>query len=218
MFTGIVKEIGRIVSHETGPDIVHLEIECPIIRPEIGEGDSIAIDGCDLTATSLTPTGFKCDATKETLSRTTLGALRVGSKVNLEPSLTPSTPISGHFVLGHIDGVGTVRSLHRTDDQAELVVSTPTELMRFIAEKGSIAVSGIGLTVVKVSGDSFSVWLIPYTLENTTLGEISPGTKVNLEVDVLARYVVRALEAGVGADDSGGNAITEEFLREHGFG
>jgi len=215
MFTGIVREIGRVEAAKRGADMVHLTIKCPTIRPGINEGDSIAIDGCDLTATSLTASGFRCDATKETLARTTLGDLNVGSKVNLEPSLTPSTPISGHFVLGHIDGVGTVRSLRRTGDQAELVVAPPHELMRFIAEKGSIAVSGVGLTVVGVTPDTFSCWLIPYTLEHTTLAEMQAGAKVNLEVDVLARYVVRALEAGVKVE---GKGITEEFLREHGFG
>jgi riboflavin synthase len=212
VFTGIVREIGRVVSVERATDLVRLDIECPTIRPGIGVGDSIAIDGCDLTATSLTPSGFRCDATKETLRRTTLGELKA---VNLEPSLTPSAPISGHFVLGHIDGVGEVRSLKRTGDQAEIVIAPPHELMRFIAEKGSIAVSGVGLTVVGVGGDSFSCWLIPYTLENTTLGSMRAGGRVNIEVDVIARYVVRALEAGVPARKEG---ITEEFLREHGFG
>ena len=105
MFTGIVREIGTVTGVERGADLVRLTITCPGIRPDIGEGDSIAIDGCDLTATSLTSDGFHCDATKETLKLTTLGDLEIGSIVNLEPSLTPSTPISGHFVLGHIDGV-----------------------------------------------------------------------------------------------------------------
>jgi riboflavin synthase len=196
-------------------DLVRFEIECPGIRPEINEGDSIAINGCDLTATSLTQNGFRCDATKETLSKTTLGEMKTGTRVNLEPSLTPSTPISGHFVLGHIDGVGTVRSFKRTGDQAELIIRPPDELMRFIASKGSITVDGAGLTVVNVTNDTFSIWVIPYTLDHTTLGDIRPGQDVNLEVDVLARYVVRALEAGVPAKQGG---LTEEFLKEHGFG
>jgi riboflavin synthase len=215
VFTGIVKEIGTVKSVSRGADMVHLEIDSPEIRPSIVEGDSIAIDGCDLTATVLTPSGFKCDATLETLKRTTLGDLQTGSKINLEPSLTPTTSISGHFVLGHIDGVGGVRSLKRTGDQAELIVSPPRELMRFIAQKGSITISGIGLTVVDVTSDTFSVWVIPYTLEHTTLGTLKPGSRVNLEVDVLARYVVRALEAGISPKSEG---ITEEFLKEHGFG
>lgn len=214
MFTGIVQEIGSVVSAGRGPEIVHFEIACPTIRPRIGVGDSVAIDGCDLTATSLTPAGFRCDATKETLSKTILGELAVGSRVNLELSLTPSTPISGHIVLGHIDGVGIVRSLKRTGDQAEIVVAPPRELMRFIAPKGSIAVSGVGLTVVDVTADAFSSWLIPYTLENTTLGLMRARSKVNVEVDILARYVVRALEAGVRLR---GEGVTEEFLKDHGF-
>ncbi len=215
MFTGIVREIGKVVSAKRGADLIHFEIECPAIRADLGLGDSIAIDGCDLTATELTSFGFKCDATKETLKRTTLGDLRAGSRVNLEPSLTPTTPISGHFVLGHIDGVGTIRSLKRNGDQAEIAVEPPKELMKFVADKGSITISGVGLTIVEVSGNRFSCWLIPYTLDNTTLGAMKAGSKVNLEVDVLARYVVRALEAGVAPR---GQGITEEFLKEHGFG
>ncbi len=221
MFTGIVREIGKITSIKRGADIIHFEIECPGIRENIGEGDSIAIDGCDLTATVLTPDGFKCDATKETLLRTTLGDLQTGSKINLEPSLTPSTPISGHFVLGHIDGVGIVRSLKRMGDQAEIIVSPPPDIMKFIAEKGSITIAGIGLTVVNVTSDSFSCWVIPYTLEHTTLGSIQSGAKINIEVDVLARYVIRALESGINTSQSEINTtqsgITEDFLKEHGF-
>jgi riboflavin synthase len=203
-----------IKSAERGREIIHFEINCPLLRPRINEGDSIAIDGCDLTATKLGQSGFKCDATLETLKRTTLADLAPGSKVNLELSLTPSTPISGHIVLGHIDGAGTIRSFKRLDNQAELVVALPKELMRFVAEKGSIAVSGVGLTVADVRDDSFSCWIIPYTLEHTTLGAKRPGDKVNVEVDVLARYVVHAIEAGV---MNRGGRITEEFLKEHGF-
>jgi len=214
MFTGIVKEIGMIKSVRRSADMVHFEIYCPVIRPDIVEGDSIAIDGCDLTAAVLTESGFKCDATKETLIRTTLGDLQVGSKVNLEPSLTPTTSISGHFVLGHIDGVGEIRSLKRMGEQAELVVAPPQDLLKFIAEKGSITIAGVGLTVVDVTADTFSVWVIPYTLEHTSLGTMKPGSKVNLEVDVLARYVVRTLEMGIPSKREG---ITEEFLKEHGF-
>lgn len=214
MFTGIIREIGKVVSLKRETDLIIFEIECPGIRPEIGEGDSIAIDGCDLTATNLTERGFTCDATRETLDKTTLGNLQTGSKVNLEPSLTPSTPISGHIVLGHIDGAGTVRKIKKMAKQAELVVAPPAELMKFIARKGSITISGVGLTVVDVTSDAFSCWVIPYTLEHTMLGEMRPGSKVNIEVDVLARYVVRALEMGVQVKAGG---ITEEFLREHGF-
>jgi riboflavin synthase len=214
VFTGIVKEIGRVKAIARGTDIVRFEIECPSVRHEIGEGDSIAINGCDLTATELTPDGFRCDATKETLLKTGLGDLEIGAHVNIEPSLTLSTPISGHLVLGHIDGVGIVRSLRMMNEQAELTVVPPLELMKFIAQKGSITIDGVGLTVVHVTRDIFSCWIIPYTLTHTTLGKLKSGEKVNLEVDVLARYVVRALESGV---KSGGEGITEDFLKEHGL-
>ena len=208
-----MREIGLVRSAVRKGELVRLEIECPLIRAGLSEGDSVAVDGCDLTAVELTGKGFFCDAGLETLRRTTIGELEAGSRVNLEPSLTPSTPISGHFVLGHVDGVGVVKSLVRRKDQAELVVSPPRELLKFIAEKGSIALSGVALTVVSVSSTEFSTWLIPYTLEHTTLGELSAGRRVNLEVDVLARYVVRALEAGVERE----SRLTEEFLREQGF-
>lgn len=216
MFTGIIKELGTIKSVVRTPGIVKLVIDCPIIRPDIVLGDSIAIDGCDLTATKLLETGFECDATIETLKLTTLGDLQPGSKVNLEPALTPQTSISGHFVLGHIDGAGKVRSLKRTGEQAEIIVEAPTELMRFIARKGSITIAGVGLTVVDVTVDTFSCWVIPYTLEHTTLGghQGTPGAKINIEIDVLARYVVKALESGISARKEG---ITEEFLHKHGF-
>jgi len=215
MFTGIIKEIGKVKSIKKESDLVRLEIECPKIRPIIGEGDSVSIDGCDLTATKISKSGFLCDATKETLSRTTLGNLKTDDKVNLEPSLTPSTPISGHFVLGHIDGVGAVKSFKKMKNQAELTIAPPKELMKFIAEKGSITVLGVGLTVTKVTKETFSCWIIPFTLENTTLGNITTGSKVNIEVDVIARYVVCAIENGI---ESGKKGITEEYLREHGFG
>ena len=219
MFTGIVKEIGTVKSVNHKTDLVKLTIDCPGIRPNLVEGDSIAIDGCDLTATKLTTSGFECDATLETLKVTTLGDLKTGTRVNLEPALTPQTSISGHFVLGHIDGVGTVREMKRRGDQAEIVIDAPRELMKFIARKGSITIAGVGLTVVDVgkTGDnSFSCWVIPYTLEHTTLGAYQgrPGAKINLEVDVIARYVVRALESGIQISKEG---ITEEFLHEHGF-
>lgn len=214
MFTGIVREIGEVKSVKRGNSLVRLEIGCPAIRDSLGLGDSVAVDGCDLTVTELTATGFCCDATQETLRRTTIGDLTAGSRVNLEPSLTPSTPISGHLVLGHVDGTGVIRSLNRSGSQAELLVGAPAALMRYVAEKGSITVSGVGLTVVSVGSDFFSCWLVPYTLNNTTLGNRKAGDKVNLEVDILARYVVRALEAGV---RPGREGVTEEFLREHGF-
>ena len=215
MFTGIVREIGTVKKAMREKDLMRLEIACPTIRPNLGLGDSVSIDGCDLTVVKLTDKGFTCDATKETLALTTLGDFKTGTEVNLEPSLTPSTPISGHFVLGHIDGVGVVESLNRQGDQAELIVSPPDELMKFIARKGSITVSGVGLTVVNVTDRTFSCWLIPYTLENTNLGDLKQGSRVNLEIDVLARYIVRAIEAGVKPDTSG--RITQDFLKEHGF-
>lgn len=214
MFTGIVKEVGTVARLRREPNLIKLEINCPLIRPQLKEGDSVAIEGCDLTVTSLLQNGFACDATLETLRRTTLGDLSVGSKVNLEPSLTPSTPISGHFVLGHIDGVGIVRSFKKMPNQAEITIEPPRELMRFIAEKGSIALSGVGLTIVSVTSDAFSCWIIPYTLEHTTLGGLRTNDRLNIEVDVIARYVVRALEARNSAQTG---SITEEFMKEHGF-
>ena len=180
MFTGLVREVGTVASF----DGARLEIDAQLTG---GIGDSIAIDGVCLTVVA-NDGRLAFEAVEETLARTTLGTLEPGSRVNLEPALRAGDPLGGHYVQGHVDGVGTVR------DAGELTwFDAPAELLRYVAEKGSIAVSGTSLTVAALDDAGFAVALIPHTREVTTLGTLAPGDRVNLEVDILAKYVERAL-------------------------
>ena len=191
MFTGLIQGTARVASLDDG----RLRLEAGL---ELADGDSVAVNGVCLTATGVGDGGFDADVMPETLRRTSLGALRPGDHVNVELPLRPSDRLGGHMVQGHVDGTGTIDSL--TDEGfARLVrVSAPAELLRYVVEKGSIAVDGVSLTVFGVEDDAFTVSLIPETLERTTLGRAEPGRTVNLEVDVLAKYVEK-LVARVGA-------------------
>ena len=180
MFTGIVVELGTVV--QPAPDLV---LEAPLTAADAAVGDSISIEGCCLTITTVEPPQLRLHAVPETLRRSTLGGLRAGDRVNLEPALRVGDALGGHYVQGHVDGVGTFRGiadgLHWFD--------APPEIVRFVVEKGSIAVQGTSLTVAASDDTSFAVALIPHTLEVTTLGRLEPGARVNLEADVLAKYV-----------------------------
>jgi riboflavin synthase len=196
VFTGIVEELGRIEAVEDLGDSARLRVAGPLVTSDAAHGDSISVSGVCLTVVENVGGSFAADVMKETLTRSSLGALQTGSTVNLERAVTPTTRLGGHIVQGHVDGVGEV--LERTPaEHWELVrVSLPTELNRYVVEKGSITVDGISLTVVSVEeltpGQfSFVVSLIPETLSRTTLGTAQPGTPVNLEVDVIAKYVER---------------------------
>jgi riboflavin synthase len=191
VFTGLIQGTARVASLDEG----RLRLEAEL---ELADGDSVAVNGVCLTATGVGDRGFDADVMPETLRRTSLGALREGDHVNLELPLRPSDRLGGHMVQGHVDGTGTIDSL--TDEGfARLVrVSAPAELLRYVVEKGSIALDGVSLTVFAVEDDAFTVSLIPETLERTTLGRAEPGRTVNLEVDVLAKYVEK-LVAKVGA-------------------
>ena len=196
MFTGIVKALGRIAAAETIGDDVRLHIDVdslPLDRIEIG--DSICVSGTCLTVVELTDCGFWADVSKETLACTTLQTLRTGSKVNLEPSLTPTTVMGGHMVSGHVDGKGHVVERYPDGRSTRFVIEAPASLARYIAAKGSVCIDGISLTVNAVDDNRFSVNLIPHTLEVTTMGELQTGTEVNLEVDVMARYLERLVGA-----------------------
>ena len=188
MFTGLVQDLGSIAQVEAGEEGVRL-----IVRTTLAEGialgDSVAVNGVCLTATHIADGAFSADVMNESLRRTSLGAVGEGSTVNLELPLRAADRLGGHFVQGHVDGVATVRAA--VDDGFARVVTfdTPPDLLRYIVEKGSIAVDGVSLTVSAVDESSFSVSLIPETLERTTLGTAEPGRPVNLEVDVLAKYV-----------------------------
>jgi riboflavin synthase len=190
MFTGLVQQLGTLTSLEAG----RLAVSAPLAR-ELAEGDSVAVNGVCLTATAVTPEGFTADVMEETLRRTALGAVRLGDPVNLELPLRAADRLGGHFVQGHVDGVGTVAAVHDEGFSRVVEIEAEPGLMRYVVEKGSIAVDGVSLTVASLGEGTFGVSLIPETLERTTLGRASPGDSVNLEVDVLAKYVERLVGA-----------------------
>ncbi|QKG26560.1 riboflavin synthase [Actinomadura verrucosospora] len=193
MFTGIVEELGEIVAIEAEADSAVLTIRGPLVTEDAVHGASIAVNGVCLTVVDAKDGTFTADAMKETLDRSSLGALEPGSKVNLERPVRLSDRLGGHLVQGHVDGVGTILSREPGERWDVVTVSLPAPLTRYVVDKGSITIDGISLTVVKAGADRFSVALIPTTLALTTLGHKKPGDPVNLEVDVVAKYVERML-------------------------
>lgn len=195
MFTGIVQAIGQVKALESRGGDARMTIDFGRLDTTgIHIGDSICVQGCCLTAVELHGKSFVADVSSETLSLTTLGSLEPGSSVNLEPSLRAGDPLGGHLVSGHVDGVGTVISVTGDARSQRLRFSVPRELARFIARKGSVAVDGVSLTVNEVEGAEFGVNVIPHTQQVTTLGRLSAGSRVNLEVDQVARYIERLTE------------------------
>jgi riboflavin synthase len=190
MFTGIVRERGRIASIEQVDDGVRLEILAPETASTLAVGDSVSVSGACLTATAVSNGSFSVTAVPETLSRTTLGRLAAGGEVNLEPALHAGDALGGHFVQGHVDAIGRVVSI----EDARVWVEAAPEVLRYCVEKGSITVDGVSLTIAGMRDDAFEVALIPHTLEVTTLGVLEPGDEVNLEVDVLAKYVEKLID------------------------
>jgi riboflavin synthase len=193
VFTGLIREVGRVLTREGGADGVRLTIEAPQTAGETQVGDSIAIDGVCLTVVAVAGDSFAFDAVPETLDRTSLGTLDHGSRVNLEPALRAGEALGGHYVQGHVDGVGSVRSVEPEGDGKRIWFDAAPELLRYVVEKGSISVQGTSLTVAALDDTGFAVALIPHTLEVTTLGELEPEDPVNLEADVLAKYVEKLL-------------------------
>jgi riboflavin synthase len=192
MFTGIVQGVGRIRSVEPRGGDVTMWIETGTVPlADVGTGGSIAVNGCCLTAIELEPRAFKADLSRETLTLTTAGAWQSGTAVNLEKALTAGQALGGHYVTGHVDGVGRVVSRHDDARSVRVEFEVPAELARYIARKGSVTVDGVSLTVNGASGTRFDVNLVPHTLEVTILGGYQPGTRVNLEVDIIARYLER---------------------------
>jgi riboflavin synthase alpha subunit len=194
VFTGIVRELGRVASVEERGGGLALEIEAPETAPALSPGDSLAVDGVCLTAEAVADGRVTLHAVPETLSRTTLGRLREGDRVNLEPALRAGEPLGGHHVQGHVDAVGRIQSVEAEGEGLRVFVAAPPEILRYLVEKGSVAVDGVSLTVAELAEDAFAVALVPHTLEQTTLSELMPGREVNLEVDVLAKYVERLLD------------------------
>jgi riboflavin synthase len=195
VFTGLVREVGKVVSFEDGRLRVESSIAAAI-------GDSVAIDGVCLTVVDGDRKTLAFDAVPETLARTTLGRLAADIRVNLEPALRAGEALGGHYVQGHIDGVGTIRSVEPEGEGKRVWVDAPPEILRYCVEKGSIAVDGVSLTIAELDGDGFAVALVPHTLEVTTLGSAVTGDGVNLETDVLAKYVEKltGLRSGHGDD------------------
>lgn len=194
MFTGIVSERGRVVARGGGTDGLRLEIEAQEIARHARPGDSVSIDGCCLTVTQAENGLLAFDAMPESLHRTTLGRLAAGDEVNLEPALRAGDPLGGHYVQGHVDGVGQVAAVEPEGESRRVFVEAPTELLRYCVEKGSIAVDGVSLTITALREGGFEVALVQHTLEQTTFGRLEPGDEVNLEVDILAKYVERLLD------------------------
>jgi riboflavin synthase len=212
MFSGIVKGIGRIAeTKDLGADrrLVVAYDGVPLGRVEVG--GSIAVNGVCLTATTSEPNRFTADVSAETLRVTTLGTQTSGARVNLEPPLKAGDPLDGHIVQGHVDGVGRVAALKPAGRSTEITIELPPELARYVAQKGSIAVDGVSLTVNSIAARLFTVNVIPHTQTVTVIGEYRPGTAVNIEVDLVARYLERLVQS----DDRKG--IDLPFLRQHGY-
>ena len=213
MFTGIVKALGTVSGVQRHAGDLRLTIDSDgIDRAGTAPGDSIAVNGVCLTVVQLTDRGFATDVSTETLARTTLSAVERGHRVNLEPALAIGDRLGGHLVSGHVDGVGSVRSFTRDARSLRLAVGVPADCLRYLAVKGSVCVDGVSLTINAVSGDTMEVNIIPHTAESTTIGSYVKGTDVNIEVDLLARYLERLLAPDAGA------GITRDFLKRHGYG
>jgi len=212
MFTGIIEEVGTIKSIRKGAASALLTIEATNVLEDVSLGDSIAVNGVCLTVTTFTKAEFTADVMHETLNRSSLGSLRAGSKVNLERAMKADGRFGGHIVSGHIDGTGTITDIKRDDNAVWYTIKAPAPLLRYIIEKGSIAIDGISLTVADVNKGSFKVSIIPHTSGNTTLSMKKTGDVVNLENDCIGKYVEKLLKPY--KPDSN---ITKEFLLQHGF-
>jgi riboflavin synthase len=196
MFTGLIADLGRVVELDAGAGGARLRI-ATALAGDVGEGDSVAVNGVCLTATEVDGEGFRTEAMPETLQRSSLASLAAGDAVNLELAVRAADRLGGHLVQGHIDGTGTVIAVQPEGISRVVEIEAEPELTRYLVEKGSVAVDGVSLTVSALGEESFSVSLIPETLNRTTLGAIEPGAKVNIEVDVLAKHVERLMGARI---------------------
>lgn len=209
MFTGLIEEIGEIAAIERGAKSCKLHIKGNIIFGDLKVGDSVAVNGVCLTAAAINGDIFTADVMAETMRRSGLGTLKKGSAVNLERAMAANGRFGGHIVSGHIDGIGFVQSLVREDNAVWITITADENIMRYVAEKGSIAIDGISLTVAKVFKDAFSVSVIPHTGSQTTLLKRKAGDRVNLECDIIGKYVEKLV--GKSSD------ITEDFLKQYDF-
>ncbi|MHB9132058.1 MAG: riboflavin synthase [Armatimonadota bacterium] len=212
MFTGIVEEVGTVVTLRREANVARLALKAEKVREDLRIGDSLATNGVCLTVERIEPAQLWLSMMPETLKRTTLGNLHPGDKVNLERALRLDSRLGGHLLAGHVDGVGTLERVSGVGEERIMTFSLPRELARFVAPKGSIAIDGVSLTVVDAGQDSFSVSLIRHTLTATTLAAMPPGTQVNIEVDMLARYLDRLLTTR-----EGNEGLSFDKLREMGY-
>jgi riboflavin synthase len=193
MFTGIIRERGRVAAVDSGAETIRLRLDAPETAAQVGVGDSVAVNGVCLTAVTVDDGSLAFDAVPETLRRSSLGRLEPGDEVNVEPALRVGDPLGGHYVQGHVDGVGHVRAATSDGEDVVLRIETDPDLLRYLVEKGSVTVEGVALTITELDDEAFAVALVPHTLAETTLSSLAPGDPVNLEVDVLAKYVERLL-------------------------
>ena len=194
MFTGIVRERGRVASVDGDGNGIRIRLDAPLTAGEVAIGDSVSLNGCCLTVVETADGTLVFDAVPETLARSSLEGLETGSELNVESALRAGEPLGGHYVQGHVDGVGTVRSVEPEGDGRRIWFDAPSDVLRYCVDKGSVAVDGVSLTIAGLDENGFAVALIPHTLSATTLGTLEPGARVNLEADVLAKYVERLVE------------------------
>ena len=195
MFTGLIEELGSVAAIEPQQDAVRLTIHAQLTLGDLKRGDSIAVNGACLTAVEIDAAGFTADVMQETLNKTSLGSLKVGSPVNLERAMTAATRFGGHMVLGHVDGVGKFVSREKSENWDWVRIELPADLMRYVVLKGSITIDGISLTVNELDGNTIGLSLIPETLKLTTLGRLSAGDLVNVEADVMAKHIEKLMDA-----------------------
>lgn len=217
MFTGIVEEMGVIKSIRKGASSAVLEIQAQVVLEDVHIGDSIAVNGVCLTATTFTPTTFTADVMHETLNRSSLANLRPGSRVNLERAMAANGRFGGHIVAGHVDGVGTVLQTRKDDNAIWYTIGAGPEVLRYVVEKGSITIDGISLTVAKVTDTDFSISAIPHTVAVTVLQDRKPGDTVNLETDIIGKYVEKLLTPQAQPTQRPTSNITREFLSRYGY-
>ena len=215
MFTGIIEELGTVERVTRGRVSAILAIRAEHILSDLKIGDSVAVNGVCLTATGLTGHGFTADVMHETLDRSALAGLGPGSRVNLERAMAANGRFGGHIVAGHVDGVGTIAAIEQDDNAIWFTITAPAQVLRYVVEKGSIAIDGISLTVARVETDRFAVSVIPHTAAVTLLGQRRTGDRVNLESDLVGKYVERLLRPA--PEEKGQSRLTMEFLTQHGF-
>jgi len=216
MFTGLIEDIGIVKKIDKKSDSMSLIIESNFDLTEVKVGDSISIDGVCLTVVEFLPKGFKVDVSPETSQRANLRDIKEGRRVNLERALRISDRLGGHLVLGHIDGVGRIDEISRDVNSIKMTISVSKDIMKYIIEKGSVAIDGISLTVNECGDDKFGVNIIPHTTNHTTLGERKVGDGINVENDIIGKYVERFISNGQ-AKKEGDSNINMEFLTKHGF-